>query len=275
MPLRGWKMRKIQCTYDKDNNFFFHLMSVAKVGYDNEYGQKHRDSISPEDAATLKKYEKELTMKGGEYNGKLFWTGMYAGNAQEAIDKIKSEGGFPGFEAYTDALLEIFGIFVKYHDDYCEKIWPEEEKRLDGTAREWQKRFDEERLDEKAEKLVGIESETIFFASLISSIRHGVEAIIYETDDGNVYDLFSIDRDYGSAKAMFLHEYVITLLQKRIPMEIENYDRFEGLAEYYTEEMIGRTYNFTDMQKYIDFYRSKMTEKAYAPEELFEMAEAI
>ena len=34
-------MEKIQCVYDRDNNFFFHLMSVAKVGYDNAYGEKY------------------------------------------------------------------------------------------------------------------------------------------------------------------------------------------------------------------------------------------
>ena len=268
-------MGKFQCVYDKDNNFFFHLMSVAKVGYDNAYGEKHKDSMSSEDIATLKKYEKELTMKGGEYNGKLFWTGMYAGNAQDVINRIHSGVGFPGFESYTDVLLEIFGIFLKYHDDYCEKIWPEEEKRLDQTAQEWQKRFDEERLDEKAEKLLGISRETIFFASLISSIEHGVEAIIYEDESGDTYDLFSIDRDYNSARAMFLHEYIIALLGKRIPFAIDSYDRYEGLAEYYTEELIGKTYNFTYMEKYIDFYRKKMSEKAYTPEELFEMAEGI
>jgi len=265
-------MGKIQCEFDKDNNFFFHLMSVAKVGYDNAYGEKHHDSMSMEDIATLKKYEKELTMKGGEYDGKLFWTGMYAGNAREAIHKIQNEGGFPGFESYTDAMLEIFGIFLNYYNDYCEKIWPEEEKRLEKTAQEWQKRFDEEGLDEKAEKLVGIESETIFFASLISSIEHGVEAILYQTEDGNTHDLFSIDRDYGSARAMFLHEYIISLLGKRIPFAIDAYDRYEGLAEYYTEELIGKTYNFTYMDKYIEFYRMKMSEKSYTPEELFEMA---
>ena len=200
-------MGKIQCVYDKDNNFFFHLMSVAKVGYDNAYGEKHQNSMSREDVATLKKYEKELTMKGGEYDGKLFWTGMYAGNAQDAINKIQSEGGFPGFESFTDALLEIFGIFLKYHDDYCEKIWPEEEMRLDQTAR-----------------------------------------------------------------ALFVHEYIIALLGQRIPFAIDAYDKYEGLAEYYTEELIGKTYNFTNMDKYIEFYRMKMSEKAYAPEELFEMA---
>lgn len=268
-------MGKIQCVYDKDNNFFFHLMSVAKVGYDNTYGEKHKDSMSSEDIATMKKYEKELTMKGGEYNGKLFWTGMYAGNAQDVINRIHSGGGFPGFESYTDVLLEIFGIFLKYHDDYCEKIWPEEEKRLDQTAQEWQKRFDEERLDEKAEKLLGISRETKFFASLISSIEHGVEAILYEDESGDTYDLFSIDRDYNSARAMFLHEYIIALLGKRIPFAIDSYDRYEGLAEYYTEELIGKTYNFTYMEKYIDFYRKKMSEKAYTPEELFEMAKDI
>ena len=268
-------MGKIQCVYDRDNNFFFHLMSVAKVGYDNAYGEKHQNSISAEDIAVLKKYEKELTMKGGEYNGKLFWTGMYAGNAKDAIERIQTGEGFPGFESYEGALLEIFGIFLKYHDDYCERIWPDEELHLAGTAQEWQKKFDEERLDEKAEKLVGIDSARTFFASLISSIEHGVEAILYESEDGNVYDLFSVDRDYNSAKAIFLHEYIITLLEKKISFSIETYDRYEGLAEYYTEELIGKTYNFSDQDKYIEFYRMKMAEKFYTPEELFSMSGSL
>lgn len=127
-----------------------------------------------------------------------------------------------------------------------------------------------EGLEEKAEKLVGKNAEYIFYASLISSIEHGVEAIIYETGDGNIYDLFGIDRDYDSARGMFLHEYIISLIMKAIPFSIEHYDMIEGLAEYYTEELIGQTYNFTDMNKYIDFYRKKMAEKAYTPEELFE-----
>ena len=268
-------MGKIQCVYDRDNNFFFHLMSVTKVGYDNAYGEKHHNSMAPEDIATLKKYERELTMKGGEYNGRLFWTGMHAGNAEDAIERIQIGEGFPGFESDTDALMEIFGIFLKYHDDYCENIWPDEEPRLAKAAQEWQEKFDEERLDEKAEKLVGINSERILFASLISSIEHGVEAILYETEDGNVYDLFSVDRDYNSARAIFLHEYIITLLEKKIPFSIEAYDRYEGLAEYYTEELIGKTYNFTDKDKYIEFYRLKMKEKKYTPEELFDMAGSL
>ena len=117
-------------------------------------------------------------MKGGEYDGKLFWTGMYAGNAGEAI--------------------------------------------------------------------------------------------LYETGDGNICDLFAIDRDYKSARFMFLHEYIIALLKTEIPFSIEDYYRIEGLAEYYCEELIGKSYNFTNMNKYIDFYRAKMTEKTYSPKELFE-----
>lgn len=84
-------MGKIKCVFDRDNNFFFHLMSVARVGYDNAYGEKYRNSISPDDIAALKKYEKELTMRGGEYDGVLFWTGMYVGKARDTLDKIKKE----------------------------------------------------------------------------------------------------------------------------------------------------------------------------------------
>ena len=140
-------MGKIQCVYDMNNNFFFHLMSGSKIGYDNGYGKKYANTVEGKGMATLKKYEKELTMKGGEYDGKLFRTGMYAGNTSEAIKQI----------------------------------------------------------------------------------------------------LFSI----------------------------EDYYRIEGLAEYYCEELIGKSYNFTAMNKYIDFYRAKMAEKSYSPKELFEAAKGF
>ena len=40
------------------------------------------------------------------------------------------------------------------HDDYCERIWSDQEIRLARTALEWQKNLDEEGLDERAEKLI-------------------------------------------------------------------------------------------------------------------------
>ena len=231
-------MGKIQCVYDKDNNFFFHLMSVAKVGYDNAYGEKHQGSISSEDIATLKKYEKELTMKGGEYDGKLFWTGMHAGNAQDAINRIHGGGGFPGFESYTDVLLEIFGIFLKYHDDYCEKIWPEEEKRLDQTAREWQKRFDEERLDEKAEKLLeaGVVEEICHrFEGVTWYIQKALNYLFADTAFGETCRMDMLDvavneivKDNGTIYADLL--YQLTAKQKELLIAINKEGKVKAVT---------------------------------------------
>lgn len=45
------------------------MLSVAKCGYDNEYGTRHHAA----DLAVLKQYEEALFVAGGEYSGRLYW----------------------------------------------------------------------------------------------------------------------------------------------------------------------------------------------------------
>lgn len=266
-------MGKITCIYDRDVNYAFHMFSVARVGYDNEYGQKYRDRYSVEDLAILQKYKHELTMVGGDHDGVLFWIGMYAGSRTgEAITRIREQGGFEGFENYNEQLLEILGVFDKYYRDYCDNIWPEQEEKLCMTCADWQKCFDEERIDLKAEKYLGITVEEEFCPSLVTSVKDGAEAIMY-----NNCDVFNIERDFASARLFVAHEYIVYLLLSRFDYnEIRDccYDAFEGLAEYYMETILGEDGFFREQAKYVEFYREN-AKHAASVEELFEMGKKI
>lgn len=47
-------MNKIHFTANKDTNYIFHMLSVAKCGYDNQYGDKYKSLYPNEDLTVLK-----------------------------------------------------------------------------------------------------------------------------------------------------------------------------------------------------------------------------
>ena len=65
-------INKIRFTANKDTNYVFHMLSVAKCGYDNEYGNHYRHLYPKEDLALLKSNEKLITVCGGEHCGMLY-----------------------------------------------------------------------------------------------------------------------------------------------------------------------------------------------------------
>ena len=46
-------------------NYIYHMLSVARCGYDNDYGAKYRGDYPQEDLALLKKHERLMTCAGG------------------------------------------------------------------------------------------------------------------------------------------------------------------------------------------------------------------
>ena len=65
-------MNKIKFTATKDTNYIFHMLSVAKCGYDNAYGEYYRPRYLEKDLMVLKSNEKLLTVSGGEHCGALY-----------------------------------------------------------------------------------------------------------------------------------------------------------------------------------------------------------
>ena len=52
-------MNKIKFTANKDTNFVFHMLSVARCGYDNAYGEAYR-KYYPEEDLTVISQSREL-----------------------------------------------------------------------------------------------------------------------------------------------------------------------------------------------------------------------
>ena len=62
-------MNKILFSADPDINYVFHMLSVAKCGYDNAYGEKYRGRYDYADLKCIKDHEFHLTVRGGEHCG--------------------------------------------------------------------------------------------------------------------------------------------------------------------------------------------------------------
>jgi hypothetical protein len=266
-------MSGIRFFCDKDVNYFFHMLSVAGVGYDNDYGRSYRDRYPASELGILRRYEHDLVMRGGEHEGALFWIGSYAGRAQEAIDKIEQDGGFEGFEQYNAELLDILDVLKRNYDSYCAEVWPAEEKMLSAKVKEWQTAFDAENVSGRADRLLGLDREETFCPSLVRSVGGGAEAILYAMGPGEICDVFNCEKDLSAALCFIGHEYVVFLLLSVIgdDLDMSLYDAFEGLAEFYSEQLFGRSDTFSGQREFTDLYREKMSEKTYTPAELFRM----
>jgi hypothetical protein len=66
-------MNKIKTKVSREANYIYHILSVAKCGYDNEYGRKYASYHSFDDLKILKDNETHVTVVGGEHSGKLYW----------------------------------------------------------------------------------------------------------------------------------------------------------------------------------------------------------
>ena len=143
-------MNKIKFVANRDTNYVFHMLSVAKCGYDNEYGEKYRIRYSQEDLNILKDNENLITVCGGEHCGLLYGllvcepacakvsakeyynsiieigTAIKNGNVPDGIDKEIIQ--------YTDIIISISKIMIKYYDDYIENVWEEEKIKMCETV---------------------------------------------------------------------------------------------------------------------------------------------
>ena len=65
-------MNKIKMIADRETNYIYHMLSVAKCGYNNDYGAKYRSDYPEEDLVKLKKHESLITCAGGSHWGELY-----------------------------------------------------------------------------------------------------------------------------------------------------------------------------------------------------------
>lgn len=274
-------MNKVNFTANKDTNYVFHMLSTAKCGYDNAYGDRFKDLYPTEDLSLIKENEQLLTVCGGEHCGFLYGTLVsepacaitsakeyYAGLIQATQNNEVPEM----FKDYTDVVCRISDVMIKHYDHYIDNIWENEEKKIKAYIPEVLRLFEESNFTDKAEELVDCKllSES-FTATLVTSVENGAEAIDISTEQ----DVFGIERTPLDAFYFIGHEFIIFLLLNALKNE-DSFERFEtwnlteGLAEYYVKKITGDL-RFADHRKYVEFYEKCENDTKKTAVELYRM----
>lgn len=258
-------MNKIKMIADRETNYIYHMLSVAKCGYNNDYGAKYRGDYLEEDLVRLKKHESLITCAGGSHWGELYtlmlcypaaqWTGDAKSFYREIINQADSGDVPEQYLALAPAAREIADVMVRSYDHYINDIWPEDRKLLEDYIARVMPLFEQSDFTDRAETVVGCKlSVEAFHPSMVTSIQHGAEAI----DISETTDIFGISRSPEDSFLFIGHEFIIYLLKQALREEdafkrFETWEPTEALAEYYLKKLTGNTL-FGGVQKWIDLY---------------------
>ena len=257
-------MNTLRFTVNPDTNYVFHMLSVARVGYDNAYGARFRSDYPEEDLAVLKGYEELLTVCGGEHCGELYhmMVTLPACAEQSAkeyyvalLDEAISGPVPPEAEVYRPIVADICRVMIRHYDDYVARIWPGQEAEIRRYIPLVEERFAASDFAARAVDVVGFGLPgNGFTATLVTSVENGAEAI----DISPEQDVFGIVRDPVDAFYFIGHEFIIYLLKNALKDE-DAFQSFatwpvtEGLAEYYLKQLLGDMRFFNAQAKIVAF----------------------
>lgn len=273
-------MNKIRFAASREANYVFHMLSVAKCGYDNEYGDCYRHIYPQDDLALMKKNEELITVCGGEHCGALY--GILVGGAAcakasakeyyaELVHMVANKDIPAAFEEYSEIICQISALMIKHYDYYIDNIWPGEQKKIVEYIPEVLRLFEESNFTEKAEMVVGSRLSSEFFtATLVTSVENGAEAI----DITNEQDLFGIERTPLDAFYFIGHEFIIYLLfdalkEENAFKELHTWNITEGLAEFYLKQVMGDTRFFDAQKDMVDFFEKCCSLEPFTAAELY------
>lgn len=274
---------KIKFITSSDTNYVFHMLSVAKCGYDNEYGDKYKNLYPQEDLAILKKHEFLITVCGGQHRGALY--GILV--CEPACAKVSAKKYYTNLliktthndiphtlKEYSKIICEICNIMIKHYDSFISNIWENEYRKINEYIPLVQHLFEESVFTEKAENMIGVSLPNhLFTATLVSSVKDGAEAI----DISNEQDVFGIERSPIDAFYFVGHKFIIYLLfdalkEENAFKELNTWDITEGLAEYYLKQILGDTRFFNSQREYVDFFEQINTLNNLSAVELYRQA---
>lgn len=204
-------MNKIQFSINLSANYVYHMLSVAKCGYDNAHGERYRHLYPAEDLAVLKRYENLLTVSGGEYCGQLYWH-MVCLPARGDVGIKEYYSSFQPdsrLEGFREEITAICTVMTRNYDKF-RSIWPEICREIAPYALSLADKFEASGFTDQAERLLGITLESpVFYAVMTNSMENGPEAIDIAPDQ----DVFSITRPLEDNFRFIAHEYIIYLLK--------------------------------------------------------------
>ena len=272
------KMNKIRFEIDPNVNYLYHMLSVARCGYDNDYGAKYRPLYPAEELAVFSDNRELLTIQGGVHWGELYSLLIFnpAGYAESLSDYYGEvlatcesiRGGvIPEWVdepliPYTALIGQLSQILLKHQDAYLRDIFPGERARIAEAIAPVQAWFEAHDFTARAEELVGCElAAEAFTATMVSSVAHGPEAIDLTAEK----DLFGIEHSVMEAVYFIGHEFIIYLLKTVLREE----DAFrsnatwpltEALAEYYLKRLMRDTRFFEGQRQWRAFYERQSPE---------------
>lgn len=271
-------MNKIRFEIDPNINYLYHMLSVARCGYDNDYGAKYRHLYPAEELAVFADNRELLTIQGGVHWGALYSLLIFnpAGYAEslpayygELLDICESiragsipEGVDESLVPYTNLIGRLSQILLKHQDAYLRDIFPGEREKIAAAIVPVQAWFEEHDFTARAEALVGCELEAeAFTATMVSSVAHGPEAIDLTAEK----DLFGIDHSTMDAVYFIGHEFIIYLLKAALRKENAfrsntTWPLTEALAEYYLKRLMGDTRFFDGQREWRIFYERQSPE---------------
>lgn len=257
-------MNQLRFAANPETNYVYHMLSVARCGYDNAYGVRFRADYPPEDLAVIKQHETLLTVQGGEHCGALYGLlvgapacGEQPANAYYAALLEQAEHGPvpPEGEVYRPIVAEVCRVMLRHYDDYITRIWPTQEANIRRYIPLVEAQFADTRFADRAAELVGCDLPgEAFTATMVTSIENGPEAI----DISRELDVFGIVRDPVDAFWFIGHEFIIYLLFTALREEnafrsLATWPITEGLAEYYLKRLLGGTRFFNAQAKIVAF----------------------
>ena len=268
-------MNKICFEINPDINYLYHMLSVARCGYDNDYGKRYRHLYLPEELAVFADNRELLTIQGGAHWGKLyslliFYPAGYAaslpdyyGSLLEICECIRA-GAIPedidrSLVPYTDLIAQLSQILLKHRDAYLRDIFPVEREKMAAAIVPVRRWFESSGFTARAEALVGCPlAAEAFTASMVSSVAGGPEAIDLTAEK----DIFGIERSTMDAVYFIGHEFIIYLLKNALREEdaFRSYATWpltEALAEYYLKRIMGNTCFFDGQRQWRMFYEQQ------------------
>ena len=276
-------MNRLRFIANPDTNYVYHMMSVARVGYDNAYGARFRQDYPPEDLAVLKQYEDMLTVRGGEHCGVLYHMMVtLPARAEQSVKDYYAplldqaiNGPVPlEAEVYRPIVADICRVMLRHYEDYIARIWPAQEAEIRRYIPLVEAQFSSSDFTARAVELVGCDLPSgSFTATMVTSVENGAEAI----DISNELDVFGIVRNPVDAFYFIGHEYIIYLLKNALKDE-DAFQSFatwpvtEGMAEYYLKCILGDTRFFTDQAKVVSFLEQQPGAATLSTVELYRLA---
>ena len=268
-------MNKIRFEIDPNVNYLYHMLSVARCGYDNEYGAKYRPLYPAEELVVFSDNSELLTIQGGVHWGKLYSLLIfnpagyadslpdYYGEVLDTCDRIRA-GEIPEYidaslVPYTELIGQLSQILLKHQDRYLRDIFPAEKERIAAAIAPVEAWFEAHDFTARAEALVGCRlAAQAFTATMVSSVAHGPEAIDLTAEK----DLFGIEHSTMDAVYFIGHEFIIYLLKTALRAEdafrgFATWPLTEALAEYYLKRLMGDTRFFDGQRQWRMFYEQQ------------------